>query len=58
VKAKVESTVEHLRSTLGEEAWQRGMNPDVPETALEDNPYQYSDYKSTTNHGEALGESR
>ena len=24
---------------------QKGMNPDVPETALVDNPYQYTDYK-------------
>ena len=31
-------------STLGEEAWEKGMNPDIPETALVENPYQYSDY--------------
>ena len=54
VRAKVGATVEHLRSTLGEEAWEKGMNPDVPETALEENPYTYSDYRSSTNHGEAL----
>ena len=53
-RAKVEATVEHLRATLGEEAWEKGMNPDVPETALEENPYTYSDYRSSTNHGEAL----
>ena len=43
-RRKVEATVEYLRSTLGEEAWEKGMNPDIPETALVENPYQYSDY--------------
>ena len=43
-RREVEATVEHLRSTLGEEAWAKGMNPDVPETALLDNPYTYTDY--------------
>ena len=43
-RRKVEATVEYLRSTLGEEAWAKGMHPDVPETALVENPYQYSDY--------------
>jgi cytosine/adenosine deaminase-related metal-dependent hydrolase len=43
-RRKVEATVEHLRSTLGDEAWQQGMHPDIPEQALVDNPYQYSDY--------------
>ena len=43
-RRKVEATVEHLRSTLGDEAWEKGMNPDIPETALVENPYQYSDY--------------
>jgi cytosine/adenosine deaminase-related metal-dependent hydrolase len=54
VRAKVESTVEHLRSTLGEEAWVKGMNPDVPETAVLDNPYTYTDYRSSSTHGESL----
>jgi cytosine/adenosine deaminase-related metal-dependent hydrolase len=43
-RRQVEATVEHLRSTLGDEAWEKGMHPDVPQTALVDNPYQYSDY--------------
>jgi cytosine/adenosine deaminase-related metal-dependent hydrolase len=46
----VEQTVEHLRSTLGEEAWQQGMNPDVPQTKVLDNPYTYTDYKSASTH--------
>ena len=28
--ARVEATVDHLRSALGEEAWAQGMNPDLP----------------------------
>ena len=47
----VDSTVEYLRSTMGEEAWQQGMNPDVPEAAVLDNPYTYTDYKDSSTHG-------
>jgi cytosine/adenosine deaminase-related metal-dependent hydrolase len=50
-RATVERTVEHLRSTLGEEAWAQGMNPDVPETKILDNPYTYTDYQSSATHG-------
>lgn len=49
VKARraIERTVEHLRSTLGEDAWAKGMNPDIPETTILDNPYTYTDYHSS-----------
>ncbi len=50
VRRRVEATVEHLQSTLGEEAWNAGMNPDVPETKILDNPYQYTDYRSAATH--------
>jgi cytosine/adenosine deaminase-related metal-dependent hydrolase len=43
----VESTVDYLRGAMGEEAWRQGMNPDVPETKVLDNPYTYTDYRST-----------
>jgi 5-methylthioadenosine/S-adenosylhomocysteine deaminase len=43
-RVKVEATVEYLRSTMGEQAWTKGMNPDVPETAVHENPYQYTEY--------------
>jgi hypothetical protein len=46
----VERTVEHLRSALGEDAWQQGMNPDVPETKILDNPYTYTGYHSASTH--------
>ncbi|GAA3350805.1 amidohydrolase family protein [Amorphoplanes nipponensis] len=43
-RAQVGRTIEHLRATMGEEAWQRGMNPDVPETKVRDNPYTYTEW--------------
>ncbi|HWD04338.1 MAG TPA: amidohydrolase family protein [Amycolatopsis sp.] len=51
VRRTVEETVTHLRSQLGEEAWQQGMNPDVPETKILDNPYTYTEYRSGRTHG-------
>jgi hypothetical protein len=45
-KAKIEATVEHLRSTLGDDLWQQGMNPDIPETTILDNPYGYTEFSS------------
>ncbi|MCD2192148.1 amidohydrolase family protein [Actinomycetospora endophytica] len=47
----VEATVDHLRGTLGADAWGQGMNPDVPATKVLDNPYQYTDYRSASTHG-------
>jgi hypothetical protein len=41
----VDDTIGHLRSTLGEKAWAKGMYPDKAQTSLVDNPYQYSDYR-------------
>jgi cytosine/adenosine deaminase-related metal-dependent hydrolase len=58
VRREIESTVEYLRSELGEEAWQQGMFPDLPEgqTEMLDNPYQYTDYKDESTR--AGGEDR
>jgi cytosine/adenosine deaminase-related metal-dependent hydrolase len=42
----VEQTVEHLIAEMGEEAWRRGMNPDVPQTKPTDNPYTYTDWSA------------
>lgn len=47
----VESTVDHLQSQLGAETWEMGMNPDIPETKILDNPYTYTDYRSAATHG-------
>jgi 5-methylthioadenosine/S-adenosylhomocysteine deaminase len=41
-RAKVSATVDYLRETMGEEAWQRGMNPEIPEARILSNPYQYT----------------
>jgi cytosine/adenosine deaminase-related metal-dependent hydrolase len=46
MRRTVESTVDYLRSTLGEDAWAQGMNPDLPHDEVLDNPYQYTEYKS------------
>ncbi|WP_103381878.1 amidohydrolase family protein [Pseudonocardia dioxanivorans] len=50
-RAEVEDTVSYLRSTMGEEAWQAGMNPEIPQTKILDNPYTYTDYASSSTHG-------
>jgi cytosine/adenosine deaminase-related metal-dependent hydrolase len=42
----VEETVEYARGKLGEEAWTRGMHPDIPERRILDNPYQYTQWKA------------
>ncbi|GAB3390164.1 amidohydrolase family protein [Humibacter soli] len=49
-RSLVESTVEHLRSTLGEDVWQAGMNPDIPETKILDNPYTYTEFRTAATH--------
>lgn len=49
-RAAVESTVEHLRSTMGEQAWEQGMNPEIPQAEILDNPYTYTEYRSAATH--------
>jgi cytosine/adenosine deaminase-related metal-dependent hydrolase len=46
----VGATVEHLQGQLGPEEWAKGMNPDIPETKILDNPYQYTDFASAETH--------
>jgi cytosine/adenosine deaminase-related metal-dependent hydrolase len=50
-RSTVESTVEYLQGQLGPEAWQQGMNPEVPATKILDNPYTYTEYRSSATHG-------
>src|SRR5690606_28209607 len=45
-RRKVEATVEYLRSSMGEEAWTAGMNPEFPETKILDHPSTYTDCRS------------
>jgi 5-methylthioadenosine/S-adenosylhomocysteine deaminase len=37
-----DETVEFAMRTLGEEAWTAGMHPEIPETRILHNPYQYT----------------
>ncbi|MCC3270808.1 amidohydrolase family protein [Arthrobacter gengyunqii] len=46
VQGRVAETVEYLQSALGADAWAKGMNPDIPEARILDNPYMYTDYHS------------
>ncbi|KJK50673.1 amidohydrolase [Lentzea aerocolonigenes] len=48
IRGQVEQTVEHLREQLGDEAWEKGMNPDIPESKVLDNPYTYTEYRGDT----------
>jgi 5-methylthioadenosine/S-adenosylhomocysteine deaminase len=52
VRRTLEATVEHLQANLGEEQWNKGMNPDLPtDDEVLHNPYQYTEYKSERTHG-------
>jgi cytosine/adenosine deaminase-related metal-dependent hydrolase len=41
VKTKVQNTVDYLHGQLGDEVWNAGMYPEIPETEILTNPYQY-----------------
>ena len=43
-------TVAYLRSTLGEDVWAQGMNPDIPPTKVLDNPYTYTEFRTADTH--------
>jgi 5-methylthioadenosine/S-adenosylhomocysteine deaminase len=47
----IEGTVEHLRSVLGDDEWNNGMHPEIPESKVLDNPYTYTDYADASTHG-------
>ena len=49
-RTAVENTVDHLRADMGEDAWQAGMNPDIPESKVLDNPYTYTEFRSASTH--------
>jgi cytosine/adenosine deaminase-related metal-dependent hydrolase len=50
VRQKIEDTVGHLRAELGDDAWAQGMNPDIPETKILDNPYTYTEFRTSDTH--------
>jgi 5-methylthioadenosine/S-adenosylhomocysteine deaminase len=43
-RAAIEETVEYAERTLGEEQWAAGMHPEIPETTILENPYQYTEW--------------
>jgi cytosine/adenosine deaminase-related metal-dependent hydrolase len=46
-RREIDSTIDHLRAEIGEEAWLQGMFPEAPAAQQEilENPYRYTDYK-------------
>jgi cytosine/adenosine deaminase-related metal-dependent hydrolase len=51
-RRSIDTTIEHLRSAMGDETWDAGMHPEMPEgSKVLDNPYQYTDYQSESTHG-------
>jgi 5-methylthioadenosine/S-adenosylhomocysteine deaminase len=47
----VGATVDYLQEQLGAQEWEDGMHPEIPETKILDNPYQYTDFRSAETHG-------
>jgi cytosine/adenosine deaminase-related metal-dependent hydrolase len=58
VRREIGSTIEYLRGECGEDVWQQGMFPEMPdaEASILENPYQYTDYKDASKR--AGGEER
>jgi 5-methylthioadenosine/S-adenosylhomocysteine deaminase len=51
VHAAVADTIEFIRATMGEEAWQQSLTPPLPESERIPNPYTYSDVDARTRPG-------
>jgi 5-methylthioadenosine/S-adenosylhomocysteine deaminase len=49
-RTAVEDTVSHLQSVMGDDVWTAGMNPDIPATKILDNPYTYTEYRTSSTH--------
>jgi cytosine/adenosine deaminase-related metal-dependent hydrolase len=58
VRTEIENTIDYLKQECGEEVWQAGMFPEMPEAeqSILENPYQYSDFKDESKR--AGGEER
>jgi 5-methylthioadenosine/S-adenosylhomocysteine deaminase len=48
VQAEVADTIEFIRATLGEEAWQQSLTPPLPPSERIPNPYTYSEVDART----------
>jgi cytosine/adenosine deaminase-related metal-dependent hydrolase len=44
----VARTIEYLVSQMGYDAWAGGMNPEIPEKRMLENPYMYTEYTEKT----------
>ena len=44
----VAETVAYARATMGEQAWQESMTPELPDAEHIPNPYTYTDYEGST----------
>ena len=44
-RTAVTATVEHTRTTMGEDAWREAVEPQIPRTERITNPYTYSEYR-------------
>jgi hypothetical protein len=58
VRTEIENTIDYLKAECGEDVWQQGMFPEMPdaEASILENPYQYTDYKDESKR--AGGEER
>jgi len=52
-KYAVANTVEHARSTMGEQAWKDSMTPDLPAAERIPNPYTYTDFEGSEDRHQA-----
>jgi cytosine/adenosine deaminase-related metal-dependent hydrolase len=41
-RRQIERTIDYLIGEMGDQAWSKGMNPDIPQTRVLDNPYTYT----------------
>nr|MDT0658590.1 amidohydrolase family protein [Micromonospora sp. DSM 115978] len=55
-RAAVGRTVEYARSTMGDEAWQQSLTPELPATERVPNPYTYTDYDGGSTRHQAQRE--
>src|SRR3712207_3666328 len=46
VRTEIENTIDYLKGACGDDVWEAGMFPQMPEAeaSILDNPYQYSDF--------------
>ena len=58
VRTEIENTIDYLKAAIGDDTWQAGMFPEMPEAeqSILENPYQYSDFKDESKR--AGGEDR